>query len=75
MGYPAVIMPLFRAAQTTDALRLVITCFVHPIVHEFVAMTYRGASCVQHATLPRASNHVSLFAANQPVYSFSILRC
>ena len=44
VGYPAMIMPLFRAAQTTDLLRVVITCLVHPLAHEFVAMGYRGAS-------------------------------
>ena len=36
-----VILPIFRSSETTDTMRVVITCAVHPLFQELVLMTAR----------------------------------
>ena len=36
-----IIMPIFRAASTTDGHRVIIVCFLHPIMAEFVSTMNR----------------------------------
>ena len=44
IGYPTAIMPIYRAPSTTDGLRLVVVCLVHPIVHELTMTVQRYQS-------------------------------
>ena len=44
IGYPLAIMPIYRAKNTTDGQRLVLVCFLHPIVHELTMTIQRSQS-------------------------------
>ena len=44
IGYPLVIMPIFRAKHTTDGQRLILVCLLHPIVHELTMTIQRSQS-------------------------------
>ena len=39
--YPTYVIPLYRSQSTSDTLRLVLACFVHPILLELSTFTQR----------------------------------
>ena len=41
MGYPIVVVPIFRSPETTDWTRLGIACGIHPIIQEIVMTLQR----------------------------------
>ena len=47
-GYPTFCIPYFKQKTTTDITRLIIICFIHPIVHESVVMLQRISAMKKH---------------------------
>ena len=41
VGYPIVVLPVYRSANTTDWTRFAMACILHPLVHEFAMMLNR----------------------------------
>ena len=39
--YPTLVLPIYRAPSTTDWLRILFVCPIHPIMHEVVMTTNR----------------------------------
>ena len=39
--YPIVVMPIYRSSSVTDGHRLLLVCFLHPLLHELAMMTQR----------------------------------
>ena len=38
---PLAVLPIYRSPSTTDWVRIVIVCFIHPVIQELVMMTTR----------------------------------
>ena len=48
VGYPIMMMPVYRSESTSDGTRLFLACIIHPLVHEVTMSMQRNYATGSH---------------------------
>ena len=60
LGYPLILMPLYRSTSTTDTMRLILCTLVHPIFAEYISWFQRRGKGRHHMEITTHKSYAHL---------------